>query len=240
MTRTAQPQDTSASVVTVDSIVAAYDAAKGAAKAAVRREAQDMVQSLLREKKYELATTYAEAIDRMVTVVEKAEVDYAKLLKVRAATLARALADIVNGTTLPEGYPDDLGVDFGDDLIFAVNGAASDLSDGLDDDEIRSAAKKLATTKITTGTKAPKHDVAAHVREAFDTLGGGFHTVTKISNVKSATYGDDKVSPGAIAAHFATKTWAARTDYLNVTFVKKGTRVDGMTSDAQADGVFVA
>lgn len=239
MTRTAQPAASvdTAPAVTVDALVSAYDSAKGADKARLRREATEAMATAIREEDFVLAGVYAKATGLMVVAApEKAPVDFNKIATDKALTLIFAGQMILSGAVTPDGMPDDFKISgVADTDLYAIMNVVGDRADDL-----RDAASKIAGQRVVTGTKAPKHEVGDHVRAAIKVLGVGFHTVTKISNVKSDAYGDDTVSPGAIAAHFATKKWADRTDLSNVTFVKKGTRVSGMTSDAQADGVFVA
>jgi hypothetical protein len=239
MTRTAQPTTPS---VTVEALVAEYNDAKGADKARIRRDAQAAMEQSVRDENFVQAGVYAKALALMVTAApEKAAPDYAALIKARVATHLFAACKIMTGDFAIEGVPTDVTVGtFNEDDTRAIMAKVYDVMGDTGIEGIRDAAEKFASAKIVTGTKAPKHDVASHVRTAVATLGTGFHTVTKISNVKSDSYGDDTVSPGAVAAHFATKTWAVRNDLKNVTFVKKGTRVDGMTTDAPADGIFVA
>ena len=233
------------SVPTVDDLVAAYNAATGAAKAALRRDATTRMQELLLASsddptKIAEAMIYAQAIKVMVPAQDdKAPFDYAGALRSRAVTYLMAAHIILSGDHKVDGVPDDFTFEGATDedrmKIMQVVGA-------FPVEEIRDAAVKLATAPIKSGTKAARKEggVAAFVREAVNHLGTGFHTITKMSKVDTDTYGDDHPSTGAVAAHFATKTWADRTDYKNVTFVKKGTRAPGMKHDATADGIFVA
>lgn len=233
---------TSNTPVTVDALVAAYDRATGAAKAAIRRHVMDEMGNAIRSGDFVVAKIYADAVDAMAPAsAEKAPVDYANLIKVRVATYLRAAAIMAGGLTYPDGTPDDFDSKIvNDDVVDALGATWNALVVTLDDDTradvINKATKLVHDAKINSGTKAPKRDVGAHIAEVTTRHGQGFMTIAEIAKSESDTYGTDRPSPGAVTAHFGSKGYAI----TNVTFVKKGTRVAGMKADAKVDGAFIA
>lgn len=179
-----------AATYTVDS----YRAADAATKATMRAVATRASRDGLRTRNYGAAGAFSDMSDAFVAASTPVVAAIPAYITIgdRIAALRYAADMLSVGTVVPDGIDAD-SVDYG-----MVNIHAAGYGDDMPDD-IRSAARDIATTKITRRTD--RRDIADVVTRAFDGLdSGAFLTVAEI-RTRGTIPGDDYTpGDGAIAA----------------------------------------
>lgn len=184
-------------------VQAAYASADQKGKAAIRAELKALVtKAIMADSDIVAAKRLNSLIDSLKTSPTKSvkEIDYGLTVAKRIASLRIALQDLESGTV--HGLPEGVELDIEDVVNTALELSATDVSDLHV--ELVESAKTFSTVKF--GNSA-RRDIAAHISEwAASVESGTFGSVQTIANFRSAEYGTDGPSSGAVAARLFPRT----------------------------------
>ena len=170
----------------VESAVAAYTDATPGEKSKIRNAVQSAMMAAVRAMDLELATAWTNVSDALVAArTVRTEIDFNVVIAGRVRALRLAASMIESGHTVPDGIDRDM-IDL-DAVRTMIESADADTP------EIKSAAEKIAGTKITRSTV--RGSIEDHLETAFADLDSGTElTVAQIRTRSGAA------SDGAIAA----------------------------------------
>jgi hypothetical protein len=192
---TAKVDVSTLSVSNPDQVRETYASADKGGKAAIRTFVTKAMLAAIDAKDMDAATAAKDLNESLVTVRDTSgnAPDYAQIVAERIVSLRIAARRLESGDVpnLPEGVVLDI-----DDLFAKV---------GKLDELVKTGESDISGEgfmKVAWGTKAPKRDVGAHLREWANSVEiGRFATIATVAAFRSEEYGSDNPSNGAVAAH---------------------------------------
>lgn len=184
-----------------DEVRETYSNGSRAAKGAIRAHYAKVMKDALAAKDAVAAFAANDLMATLVTIPTKSDkvVDYVEIVANRIICIENGLnALIADGPdNLPEGVELDMSA-VSDKLRELRNSYDSELT--VNADVSAFVDKTLKSVKF--GLTGPSRSIVAHVAEwAASVASGTFATCATIGSFRSATYGTDRPSDGAIAAH---------------------------------------